>query len=126
LGQSDIDHAKIERLEIELREKTQETKIASSKIRELQSSGNGLPIKRESVTLKPLKANPTERGGATDKMSSGRLPSVGRVGTNERNRRVVNTKTQPSSPVGRAVSKTVLETKKDESSLARKPTESKM
>lgn len=59
--------AKVEKLEQELREKTQESKIASSKIRELQSSGNGLPVKRESTTLKPLNAN--ERG---------RLPSVGR------------------------------------------------
>lgn len=80
---------KIEKLEGELREKTQESKIASSKIRELQSSGNGLPAKRESVTLKPIK-NPTER-------SLGRLPSVG--GTNEqRNSKASYGKTQPSSP----------------------------
>ena len=46
--------AKMEKLEIELREKTQESKIASSKIRELQSSGNGLPVKRERETLKPI------------------------------------------------------------------------
>jgi hypothetical protein len=46
--------AKMEKLEIELREKTQESKIASSKIRELQSSGNGLPVKRERETLQPI------------------------------------------------------------------------
>lgn len=38
---------KIEKMEQELREKTQESKIASSRLRELQSSGNGLPVKRE-------------------------------------------------------------------------------
>lgn len=45
---------KIEKLEQELREKTQESKIASSRLRELQSSGNGLPVKREKQILKPL------------------------------------------------------------------------
>ena len=46
--------AKMERLEQELREKTQESKIASSKIRELQSSGDGLPAKKVRETLKPI------------------------------------------------------------------------
>lgn len=78
-------NAKIEKLEVELREKTQESKIASTKIRELQSSGNGLPIKRENINLKPLKDEKTDR--------SGRLPSVGRTGTTERNRPMANTKT---------------------------------
>ena len=41
-------------MEQELREKTQESKIASSRLRELQSSGNGLPVKREKQVLKPL------------------------------------------------------------------------
>jgi hypothetical protein len=45
---------KIEKLEQELREKTQESKIASSRLRELQSSGTGLPVKREKQILKPL------------------------------------------------------------------------
>ena len=40
---------KLEKLEQELREKTQESKIASTRIRELQTSGNGLPVKREIV-----------------------------------------------------------------------------
>lgn len=87
-------NAKIERLEVELREKTQESKIASSKIRELQTSGTGLPMKRESVNLKPLKNNPTERSSG-----NGRLPSVGRVGTNEgRNRAASTNRTVPNSP----------------------------
>ena len=61
-------NAKMEKLEIELREKTQESKIASSKIRELQSSGNGLPVKRERETLKPINHQPGH---------GQRLPSVG-------------------------------------------------
>ena len=64
-------NAKMEKLEIELREKTQESKIASSKIRELQSSGNGLPVKRERETLKPINHQPGQRlpsVGGTDKM----------------------------------------------------------
>lgn len=81
--------------------------IASSKIRELQSSGNGLPMKRESVTLKPLKEKPTDR-------TSGRLPSVGRTGTNEgRNRAATTNRTQPGSPAKpKETSKSVLEPSK--------------
>lgn len=61
-------NAKMEKLEIELREKTQESKIASSKIRELQASGSGLPaVKRESVALKPL--DQSKRSGTTERNS---------------------------------------------------------
>lgn len=64
---------KIEKLEQELRERNLESRIASTKIRELQSSGNGLPIKREKVDLKPLNHNPGEKAER-----SGRFPSVSR------------------------------------------------
>jgi hypothetical protein len=45
---------KMEKLESELREKTQESKIASSRLRELQSSGTGLPQKKEKQVLEPI------------------------------------------------------------------------
>ncbi len=83
-----------------MREKEQESKIASSKLRELQSSGTGLPVKRESVALKPLNKE--------------RQPSVGGV------RNSKGGKTQPSSPVAKAGSKSALAEK--DPSLSRKPT----
>lgn len=93
-GQIKELNGKIEKLEVELREKTQESKIASSKIRELQSSATGLPgPRKESVTLKPLKA------GQERASNNGRLPTVGRTGTTERVVRNSSTiKTTPASP----------------------------
>jgi hypothetical protein len=98
-------NAKMEKIEIELREKTQESKIASSKIRELQSSGNGLPVKRERETLKPINHQPGDK--------SQRLPSVGRSSDKMRKSSAAAVRTMPQSPVrgNENGSKSVLENK---------------
>jgi len=95
-------NAKVERLEQQVREKEQESKIASSKLRELQASGTGLPAKRESVALKPIN----------------RQPSVGGVRNSKAG------KTQPSSPVAakKEASKSALAEGPKDPSLTRKPT----
>lgn len=110
--------AKMERLEQELREKTQESKIASSKIRELQSSGDGLPVKKIREPLKPLEHKPGDK--------SQRLPSVGRTGTSERmggRNSSVAVRTVPQSPAKsseKAGTKSALDnTKKSDSGLQR-------
>lgn len=93
-------NAKVEKLEQQLREKEQESKIASSKLRELQASGTGLPAKRK--TLEPIN----------------RQPSVGGVRNSH-----AGGKTQPSSPVAakKEASKSALAQGSKDPSLTRKP-----
>ena len=53
---------KLEKMEQDLREKVLESQIASTKIRDLQSSQTGLPERRrESTNLKPLNPNPADK-----------------------------------------------------------------